>query len=317
MFKQKKSSQSKIFEAAMLTHKGKASRRRTTTPVHGSFPWAPFALWAAFSLVGGYVLFFSPSLSIREVSVEGGEIVSPTEYRAVVEVAMDGVYLGWLAKRNFFLIPSRSIEQTILERFPLVTGVSVTRQFPDRVVLHLTESPVFLRWCAGGPCYGVRHGIAVLVPAADESRYDALRLSVIDGSALPVAVGEALSIDTYLETFRTFHEQLPKFVPGTIPGEATTPSRYSGELTLLTGEGWRLTVSVERQPEESLGMLQVFLAEYTKEGKDRSRLASVDLRVEGKVFYVERDGPPTEAVLPTTTGSEEKPALKKKKKSGE
>jgi hypothetical protein len=64
-------------------------------------------------------------------------------------------------------------------------------------------------------------------------------------------------------------------------------------------------------------MLQVFLAEYTKGGKDRSQLASVDLRVEGKVFYVERGGPPAETVLPTTTGSEEKPALKKKKKSGE
>lgn len=298
MFARQKSRQSKMMEAAMFARQGKASRRRTSTSVHGSFPWVPLALWMAFSLVGGYMLFFSPSLSIREVSVEGGEIIPLTEYQVVVETVMEGAYFGWLTKRNFFLLPSQSIERAVLERFPLVSEVTVARQFPDRVVLRLIESSKLLRWCAGGPCYGVRQGVAVLVPAADESRYDAVKLSVIDESALLVAVGEDLPVEAYLETFRAFHEQLPQFLPGTILGEATTPSRYSGELTLLSSEDWRLTVSVERPIEESLGMLQVFLAEYTKGGKERSGLASVDLRVEGKVFYIERDGPPTEDVLP-------------------
>lgn len=306
-----------MFEDAMLARKGKPLRRRIPASSSPSPRWISLLLWLAFALVGGYILFFSPALHIQEISVEGESIIPFAEYQTAAETEMTGTYFSWLSKRNFFLVPSAAIERALLDRFPLLSQLSVERRFPDRITLRLTERPVILHWCAGGPCYGVRDGRAVVIGQADESRYATVRLSVIDGSALPVNLGESIPVDQYLETFRIVHEQLPKIVTGTVDREAVTPSRHSGELVLSLEEGWRLTLSVERPPEESLGMLKIFLDEYVRGGKERSQLASVDLRVEGKVFYAERGGSTAEAVVPTTTDPEEKPVLKKKKKSSE
>ncbi len=318
MSKRKIPDRSKIFKDAMSPRKGKPFRRRI--PAGGSSPssrWISLLLWSAFGLVGGYILFFSPLLRIQEVSVEGTSIISTDEYQMVAETEMTGAYLGWLSKRNFFLVPVTAIERTLLERFPLLSRLTVERRFPDRITLRLTENPVMLCWCAGGPCYGVRDGRAVVIGQVDESRYATVKLSVIDGSAVPVEVGDFLPVDQYLETFQAVHAQLPKIVTGTVGREAVTPSRHSGELTLFLDEGWRLTLSVERPPEESLGMLKIFLDEYVRGGKERSQLASVDLRVEGKVFYVERDGLSGEAGIPIADNLKDRavnPIVQKKKK---
>jgi hypothetical protein len=248
---------------------------------------------------------------IQEISVEGTSIIPAAEYQAFVETEMSGMYPGWLSKRNYFFFPSKTIQDQMSVHFPLLSEVIVERHFPDRVTLHLTESDSLLRWCSGGPCYGIRDHRSVLIPFADDSRYAPVQLSVIDESAIPVSVGDILPVESYLETLHTFYDQLPRFVSTTIQNVATTPSRYSNELLLTTGEGWRLLVSVKRPSEETLGMLRAFLEEYQTNGKDRSALVSVDLRVEGRMFYVENN---TAAPDATSLGDTEKSALTPPKK---
>jgi hypothetical protein len=58
-------------------------------------------------------------------------------------------------------------------------------------------------------------------------------------------------------------------------------------------------------------MLRAFLEEYQTNGKDRSALVSVDLRVEGRMFYVENN---TAAPDATSLGDTEKSALTPPKK---
>lgn len=314
MLAQKKTHQTKIFEAAVLARKKKTFRRRLPEGERDRSVGVAFTLWAFFLLACSYILFLSPLLMIQEISVEGTSIISTAEYRAFVETEMSGTYLGWFSKRNYFFFPSKKIQEQMSVRFPLLAGIIVERHFPDRVTFHLTENDSLLKWCSGGPCYGIRNHRSVLMPFADDDRYVPVQLSVIDESAVPVSVGDILPVESYLEILRTFHDQLPRFVSTTIQNVATTPSRYSHELLLTTGEGWRLLVSVKRPPEETLGMLRAFLEEYQTSGKDRSALVSVDLRVEGRMFYVENN---TAVPDVTSLGDTEKPTLipeKKKRK---
>lgn len=289
MLRREKNNSSKLFEAAVLNRKGKILRRRVSVTTNGPEKWLSCFLWTAFILVGVYILFLSPVLFVQEIRVDGDRFISATEYQKIAEDEMAGKYFGLIAKRNVLFVPSRVIENSLLDHFPLLTKVVVERHFPEYISIHVAEEMELLRWCTGGPCYGVRESRAVLMLSADESRYDPVRLSVIDESALPIAVGATLAIEPYLETFRVVHEQLPTLTSGTVQSTATTPSRYSGELRIMTGEAWQLLLSVERPAEESLGMLRIFLEEYAKEGKNRSALTSVDLRVEGKVFYIEKN----------------------------
>ncbi len=318
MFTAKKPTREKLFEKAMLSRKDRIAPRRTAHSGVSRFPWVSVSLWSAFSLVGGYILFFSPALMVRGVVIEGERLFPSAEYQALVESVMENTSFGILEHQNYFFVPTDRIATSILNRYPHITNVSVEREFPDSVRVSLTESSSILLWCAGGPCYGVRAGRAVLVPFAEEERYDALRLSVIDESALPiVSGGDMLPVEPYLTSLRTAQEIFLKLGVGSLSPIARTPSRYSGELTFSTEEGWNLILSVERPAEKSLGTLRAFLAEYAKDHADRSRLASIDLRVDGKIFYAEKSTSVLEAFLPDVAVVNDKSTEKKKKKSGE
>lgn len=317
MFKVRKHGREKLFEQAMLARKERPTRRRTVPGEGESLPWVSVSLWTAFTLVGGYILFFSPALMMQRVSVEGESVIPLTEYEDFAETGLEGAYLGVFKKRNYFLVPTREMTDRMLERYPLLSDVTVERRFPNILSLSLREAPALLRWCSGGPCYGVRNGKAVAIPYSEDDRYIASRLSVIDESALPVQIGAWLPVEPYLETFRVVRDGLTRLTEGETSAIATTPSRHSNELTLSTGEKWQLLIAIDRPAEESLGILSVFLDEYGKERSDRSKLDSVDLRVEGKVFYAE-SGQPAEEAKPTETNPEtssDKADAKKKKKS--
>jgi hypothetical protein len=317
MFKAGKHGREKLFEQAMLARKERPTRRRTVPGETESLPWVSVSLWTAFALVGGYILLFSPALMIQRVTVEGESVVPLGEYEDFAETSLAGAYFGILKKRNYFLAPTGEIAGRMLERYPLLSDATVERHFPDTLSFSLHEAPAILHWCSGGPCYGVREGRAVAFPYAEDDRYASSRLSVIDESALPVQIGALLPVEPYLETFRTARDSLARLTESEVLPIATTPSRHSNELALSTEEGWRLFIAVDRPTEESLGTLSVFLAEYGREHPDRSKLDTVDLRVEGKVFYAESGQPAEEAE--TSEGdpaaSLDKENAKKKKKS--
>ncbi len=294
----KKQSRERLFTKAMLPRRGKIIRRNVVRGEEKNQFWITASLWAAFLLVSGQTLLFSPALMIQTVTVEGESVIPSIEYQTLAEEEMARTMLGIFKQRNFFLVPTERIVARILERYPKVSSVFVERKFPDRIVLRLTEAPVLLRWCSGGPCYGIRDGRAVTVPFADDIRYESTQLSVIDLSALPVEVGEPLPVEPYVNTFYAARERLAKFTQGTPSLIATTPSRYSEEIVMVTGENWKLSLSTTRPVEESLGTLRIFLDEYGKDRPDRSKLQSVDLRIDGRIFYTETDAAVIEVLQP-------------------
>ncbi|MFA9262597.1 MAG: cell division protein FtsQ/DivIB [Undibacterium sp.] len=291
MFGSKKNDRRELFQKAMLTRGKRALPRRIPAEKERAIPWATFSLWLAFGSVSGYILFFSPGLSVHTVNVGGESILPLVEYETYVDELIAGRYFGFIPKNNYFLIPARSIERGMYERYPKISQVSVTRKFPAEVNITLKEMPFLLRWCSGGPCYGQREGKWVFLPAADDPRYEAAELSVIDESALPVDVGDRAEVGAYFQTFNFFYQEFPRIITTSIARTAHTPSRHSGELALVTGEGWRIILAVDRSPESSLRALQVFLDDYAKGHPDREQLAQVDFRVEGKIFYSEQTDP--------------------------
>lgn len=319
MFKVKQRNRKKLFKRAMLTRKEQPARRRIMPGEAGRSLWVSVSLWIAFLLVGGYILFFSPALMVQRVSIEGESVIPLEEYEDLIEASLEGAYFGILQKRNYFLVPTREIATRVLEHYPLLSGATVKRHFPDTLVLLLREDPAILLWCSNGPCYRVQNGRAISAPYSEDDRYVSSRLSVIDESALSVQLGAALPVEPYLETFRAIRDGLSRLTVGGVSVSATTPSRHSNELALSISEGWRLLVAVDRPAEESLGVLRVFLDEYGKERPDRSKLDSLDLRVAGKVFYAE-SGQPLEEAKPIesepATHPDKEDDAKKKRKSG-
>ncbi len=298
MFTPKKNDRRTIFKKAMLVREKRAPLRRSVTEKTPLLSlWSAIFLWSSFGIVTGHMLFFSPVLSVETVEARGESILPLSEYEEFVRRSIEGRYLSVLPKNNFLLVPVRSIEDELRRQYPKLSRVSVQRTFPSTVRIFIDEDPLLLLWCSGGPCYGLRDGRSITLPTADDSRYDQVRLSVVDESALPVTAGENLPVNDYLSSFSFFFHELPAILPIRVRNQSSTPSRHSNELVFSTDEGWRIHIATDRPAESSLRSLQLFLDEYTKDHPDRTNLAWIDLRVEGKIFFADKSAPSEEALL--------------------
>lgn len=289
MFGSKKNGRQELFKKAMLSRSKRAAPRRNLVEAEKkNYFWPAFFLWLAFVIVSGYMLFFSPGLSVSLVRVNGDSILPLEEYEQYVQQSIQGRYAGFIPKNNFFLIPVKSIERELSRQYPKIAHVRVERQFPMGIRVTIEESPLLFRWCSGGPCYAFREGELQFLPAVEDLRYELIQLSIIDDSALPVTISDRFDADTYFQAFDFFYLKTPQQIGTDIQREAHTPSRHSQELSLETEEGWSIQLSTERAPESSLRALQVFLEDYAREHADRKQLLRVDLRVEGKIFFADQ-----------------------------
>ena len=292
MFTSKKKDRQKLFQKAMLSKDKRVLQRRSASPDGGRFfSWTAFFLWFSFGIVSGYIFFFSPVLTLSLVEIRGESILPHEEYRKVTGELIEGKYIGFIPRNNFFLFPARTIEERLIEEYPKLKQVTVTRVFPTTVSMYIEESPFLFQWCSGGPCYGVRGGRAVPLPPTEEPRYDSIRLSIIDESALPVSFGKELPVEEYFESFGFIYREIQNTLSLGLERSAMTPSKHARELTLRTTEGWTIAIATDREAERSVRALQVFLEEYQKDHSDRSALVSVDLRVEGKIFFADKAAP--------------------------
>lgn len=257
------------------------------------------------------MLFFSPVLRVETVVVSGESIVPTSEYEVFVREQLAGRYLQLFPRNNFFFLPKGLIQEGLRGQYPKLSRVTVIRSFPETIRIALEEDSLLLRWCAGGPCHALRDGKALSIPHAEDPRYDAVRLSVIDMSARPVAVGSLLPVAAHLETFSALWTGFPSLFVTALQDTAFTPSRHSDELSVMTEEGWRVLFPTNRSAESSLGALRIFLAEYKKDHPDRSALAWIDLRVEGKVFFADKGNGEVQLIEPISVDLEEKSETKK------
>ncbi|OIP96638.1 hypothetical protein AUK40_04745 [Candidatus Wirthbacteria bacterium CG2_30_54_11] len=134
-------------------------KRRRQLPGHRStlvvtkgnvpIPWRRLLVSAALSVVaaGMIMLWFSSFLKVNVITVQGAEALS-------AELIHDEV--AALVTGNIFSVNTKSIKQTLLERYPLIYGIDMTkRYFPNSLELTITEKKPVIAWHTGYGIYGV------------------------------------------------------------------------------------------------------------------------------------------------------------------
>lgn len=282
-----------------------------------NFPYGIFFLWSAFLGVIVYVFFFSAYLFTTNVQIETSGQVTQEEVLALVQPILDSKQFYILPAKNFFLVPEQKIREALMTEYPIIQEVRIERSFPQSMSVTLQEREKLLMWCSGGPCALIDSGQARFQEKSFESRYDMLRLTVTDTSALPFVVNTTLPVQEYLEYFSSLQEKFPQELGRTLLSEATTPSRFSRELRLTTNEGWVLLASIDIPLEETMLSLRAFFEkrQYETSG-ERPPLVMVDARVPGRIFFTEVGGKPEEAAaLEIEIKKEEVKQEKKKEES--
>lgn len=274
--------------------------------------WGTFLLWVVLLAVAVFTVFFSDFHVIRHVEVVGVRNVPTAEIEAFVFGRMSERRFRFFPADNFFLVPTSSLERETLLAFPKLSGVTITRRFPDSLRISVTERDRILLWCSAGPCSLVGDdGIARDAVFAETQENEPFLIRVVDTGARPVDVGMPLlsssEVDAVYRLERGLREQSGI---GFSPVFAS-PSRVSDEIRITTDEGWDILAGLDIDPDKTIASLQLVLDKEIPSGR-RPSLRYIDLRTENRAYYAFK-GPngASDGATASTQGAQGTPDSKK------
>ena len=99
-----------------------------------------------------YFLTFSETFQIKNIVVTGEEKASKEEIILIVEGKLDKRLLFFKTKSIFF-VNSKGIREDILNAFPQIAGVEISRGLPATLNIFVVERMGLLNWCQENNCF--------------------------------------------------------------------------------------------------------------------------------------------------------------------
>ena len=147
------------------------------------------------ALLGGIIWFLhAPFVRVAAIYISGAESVTQAQVREAVRNAISGTYLYAIPKDSIFFYPKRTIEQSLIERFPELKSVVVRADNFDTLAVAVAERAPQALWCGAGAsstgCALMDDGGVVYAPAADFSgdayvHYFGAVVPLLAGAPLP------------------------------------------------------------------------------------------------------------------------------------
>jgi cell division septal protein FtsQ len=244
-----------------------------------------YLLVITFFVAVGYLLFFSPFLTINKIIVSGTENISQTEVQDFLAKEITGKYLGFIPKDNLLLVFSGRMEKKLSEKFNRIETVKLKKTFPETMeisleekkfqLIFLTGEQEYLIDMAGRPWskadFALTEKEKELIIFTDESGKIPEKTDWIFARDLLqyiLAVQAGLKNEADLETNLHFF----------------SPRLISGDLKVEIKSGWQIYFNQGIDLEKSLETLKTVLREKINPA-DRENLEYIDLRINNKVYY--------------------------------
>ena len=233
-----------------------------------------------------YILFFSPFLEIKKISLEGiSELNYDDVYGKINELLVKKEF-GFISMNNFILLPSDKIKSELENNFKKISEVKIEKIFPDSIKIEITERKALLMWCSGGPCYIIDengYAFAGVDFESEEIKQNNL-LSIVDDSGKSVTIGDKILTSDYIGFVISLKDELDRETGIKITNEYETGFRTAEEARVKTEDGWGIFFSTNMPMSVSIQTLKTFLEKEMKD-KDISKLEYIDLRAENRVYY--------------------------------
>lgn len=237
-----------------------------------------------------FFLFFSSYTEIQDKQIVGdSQTVTQEEIVSVIDGYTEEKQGYIILKKNFFFFSSAEMQRRLEERFLTLSDIRVEKQFPHTIRVSFLERKKIGYWCARQLCFGidasgytfenadfesVRMNNEKVYPVFVDDSYQeaALRKIVIDKGVLERFIEWEIFFKTRLENqFSSTYFVQPKGL---------------SEYLIRTQQDWELRVKNESSLPETMRSFLAFLETLPVERKQQ--LESIDLRVEGKIFFTER-----------------------------
>ncbi|MBU3964789.1 hypothetical protein KJ695_03005 [Patescibacteria group bacterium] len=267
-----------------------------------------FAVVAVVLLI--YLLIFSEFFRIKNVVVSGNHAISEEEVKKEILDFSRQKFLK-IFPRNLIFIKIADMENVVKIRFGnTITGVEVVKNFPSTVSVGIKEKPRDISWCNKIKIERVGQSAkkaAQNEPAADVAQnappvsesakcYFGDENNIIyeksgaetNGSVAvfvdaPIAIGSKVADDRLKNFIRQIANDFNQKT-GLPVVSLYIPSVASKEVHLLTDEGWKIYLDVNRDLDGQILVLNNVLKNGIPQ-PDRQKMDYIDLRVENRVYY--------------------------------
>ena len=249
-----------------------------------------YILFSVFIITTIYIFFFSSLLKINKIVIDGNENL---DYGNIVDSLgslLSGKYLEIIPKNNILLISGKKAEKLLAENFSKISLVEVRKIFPDEMDIKIVERKSLIFFCkkdlSNENCFIVdENGYAYAKTDVNsaENKKDNL-ISMVDTSGKDVEVGEKIYSKNDIDFILKIREKIDNsLIKTTIVPAFATPSRLSGEIQVITNEGWKIIISSKIPLEQTARVLKTFFEKNLI--SDRNTLEYVDARSENKIYY--------------------------------
>lgn len=231
---------------------------------------------AAVVVAGGYALFFSPWLAIRDITVSGLD----ADHAAAVQSYMDGQvsrkFLGIPVGRNILFLRSGSLAASLTADFSFLHDITVSKRYPHTVTITGNERQAEGVWCfTAAGCHYFDHDGVLWGDAVQSSGF--LLLNVND-----MRTGQPQTADpVFLAGIRTVVAGLKAASIGI--QSVTIPAGSFTEFDITTDAPYPLKFSTDSNLAAQLDVFKTFKQKQIDTGLVSPQY--LDLRYDGRVYY--------------------------------
>lgn len=234
--------------------------------------------WLVVSVIVGsgiaYGIFFSPILTIRDISISGLETIDQALVLDQIQrdLALKKFrYIPW--NRNLLFLNIESISQRFLSEYPQLRSATIQKHFFHNLALTFSERHAIGIWCFGENCNyfdetGVLWGDA---PHTSGGLLISVQDQRPDNSTLNSEMLAA--IQKIYQTLSSVHLSIKNIV---IPAETLK------EFWLVTSQNYPIKMSLDTDLKAQLRAFRIFLDQKTG---PNFQPQYVDLRIDGRIYY--------------------------------
>lgn len=221
-----------------------------------------------------WLFYWSSVFAITDIQVDGAFSVGNDQVVASVRelLAQKRLYV-FQPQRNIILLNTDVVVAHLLEKYPAIGKVQITKDYPHAITINVSERHAFGQWCRGDECRlfdreGARWGSTLpstgplLLLVQDDRSTDELNSKMLQGLLAAV-------------------DGLPKL--GMAARKVVLPNAEPGGIRITSSKGYDLYFDILGDVADQLLVLTVFLADRAKDPAFSPQY--IDLRTPGRVYY--------------------------------
>jgi cell division septal protein FtsQ len=225
-------------------------------------------------------LFASSTFRVTNVSAKGFSSTLSKDVVKKVTDTMNSSKLLMIHRDSIWLFPSDEVKKKIVESFPGVKDLKITRRPFHQVVIQGREEKGGLLWQTGQSTYLVNEQGIVSQLISQPEKVEPQLIKLRDSAAVPVKIGQHVATTNFVKFVESVGANF-NTVTGAHLAELTIPNATL-EVQARTGEAFLVYFDPTRDPGTQLEYLRQIIVKAKGQNK---ALDYVDLRIEGRIFY--------------------------------